>query len=380
MKQSCKVAFILLSAIWLNAGSLFAQITIDRSFFEAQRGKSYSAREFKIDLTSQSQGVLTNVNSIAAQVGAGKVFDFRNLPFPSEPTAFGTIRFLANGESHPFMSEAITNNANLIGTSAWSSSPDTIVWSYMQLTNTSLSILAAGFTRESGGSINIGPLSTLGTVTEPLPQSFGAEWEVILSDLDIPPIRRTTKSYTTIDAWGTLLLPGGLSATAHRERLEIEVITYVNGQEFPALGTPRTTVGYAYQTLEGHSVSINYELDPDQNKYVPEEVSYILQSIQNSTSIRTETTGLPEGFSLSQNYPNPFNPSTTITYSIPFSADVVFKVSDMTGRVVKKSSFSNMRAGDHSFMLDAEGMSSGVYVYSIEAGGYTATKKLTLIR
>jgi len=380
MKQYCRIAFILLTVALVNANYLSAQISIDRAFFESQRGKRYSARTFEIGATSLTPGVTSNVNSIIAQVGANKVFDFRNLPFPSQPSFLAEIRYLANGESHPYANEPLIKDANLIGTTTSPNVPDTTVWSYMRLSDTSLSILASGFTTSNGNEILFGPLSTLGAVSEPLPQTLGTEWEVIFFDLDNPPVRQVSKSYNKIDAWGTLLLPGGRSIPSLRERIDIEVKFFLNGVEFPALGTPRTTIGYSYQTLEGPSASIFFEFDPEQNKYVPDEVSYTLQSVQSSTSMDTDNKLLPEGFNLFQNYPNPFNPSTTISYSIPFRADVTLRISELTGRTISKITFPNKSAGSHTFTFNAQDMSSGVYVYSIEAGGYRTSRMFTLIK
>jgi hypothetical protein len=380
MKQYCRIAFILLTVALVNANYLSAQISIDRAFFESQRGKRYSARTFEIGATSLTPGVTSNINSIIAQVGANKVFDFRNLPFPSQPSFLAEVRYLANGESHPYANESLIKDANLIGTTTSPNVPDTTVWSYMRLSDASFSILASGFTTSNGNDILFGPLSTLGAVSEPLPQTLGTEWEVIFFDLDNPPVRQVSKSYNKIDAWGTLLLPGGRSIPSLRERIDIEVKFFLNGVEFPALGTPRTTIGYSYQTLEGPSASIFFEFDPEQNKYVPDEVSYTLQSVQSSTSMDTDNKLIPEGFNLFQNYPNPFNPSTTISYSIPFRADVTLRISELTGRTISKITFPNKSAGNHTFTFNAQDMSSGIYVYSIEAGGYRTSRMFTLIK
>ncbi len=380
MKQYCRIAFILLGAALVNLNNLSAQISIEKSLFESQKGKRFSIRTFEIGANSLTPGVTSNVNSIIAQVGANKVFDFRSLPFPSQPSFLGEIRYLANGESYPYANEPLIKDANLIASSTSTNMPDTTAWSFMRLSDTSLSILASGFTTSNGNEILFGPLSTLGAVSEPLPQTFGTEWEVIFFELEAPPVRQVSMAYSKIDAWGTLLLPGGRSTPSLRERLDIEVKFFLNGVEFPALGTPPTTIGYYYQTLEGTSANIYFEFDPEQNKYVPNEVSYTLQSVQSSTSLETDNRLLPEGFSLSQNYPNPFNPSTTITYSIPFRADVTLRISELTGRTISKVTFPNMNEGSHTFTFNAQDMSSGIYVYSIEAGGFRTSRLLTLIK
>lgn len=92
-----------------------------------------------------------------------------------------------------------------------------------------------------------------------------------------------------------------------------------------------------------------------------------------------------ENFSLSQNYPNPFNPSTKINFSIPERSFVTMKVYDMTGREVMLLVNNNYSEGIYSVDMDAKGLSSGIYMYSIEVKTESGnllrdTKKLTLIK
>ena len=98
------------------------------------------------------------------------------------------------------------------------------------------------------------------------------------------------------------------------------------------------------------------------------------------TSNPNDHSDLPDGFALEQNYPNPFNPSTTISYSIPFNADVTLSVVDLTGRVVSTMQMPRQSAGTHKVSFDAANLSSGVYLYKINAGGYSASRKFTLIK
>jgi len=88
--------------------------------------------------------------------------------------------------------------------------------------------------------------------------------------------------------------------------------------------------------------------------------------------------GVPEKFTLSQNYPNPFNPSTNINFDIPFDAKVNIKIFDMTGREVVTLVNDFRTAGYYSVNFDASSLSSGIYLYSITAGNFTATKKMML--
>ncbi len=90
---------------------------------------------------------------------------------------------------------------------------------------------------------------------------------------------------------------------------------------------------------------------------------------------------LPSETKLSQNYPNPFNPSTTIKYELPEVSNVRLDVYDMLGRRVATLVNNDAHAaGYHTVIFDASRLSSGVYIYRLQAGSTTITRKLTLIK
>ena len=86
-----------------------------------------------------------------------------------------------------------------------------------------------------------------------------------------------------------------------------------------------------------------------------------------------------------ENYPNPFNPATQITYALPEADLVSINIYDITGRMVKSLVNTSKDAGYHSLRWDAtnnigEGVSAGMYIYTIQAGEYRATKKMVLLK
>ena len=93
----------------------------------------------------------------------------------------------------------------------------------------------------------------------------------------------------------------------------------------------------------------------------------------------------PNTFTLHQNYPNPFNPATQIKYDLPKDAFVNISIYDVMGRMIKSLSNANQTAGYHSLQWDAtndfgEGVSAGMYIYTIQAGEYRSTKKMVLLK
>jgi len=90
--------------------------------------------------------------------------------------------------------------------------------------------------------------------------------------------------------------------------------------------------------------------------------------------------GVPVNFELAQNYPNPFNPKTNINFSIQQSGLVTLKVFNALGQEVATLINQNMQPGKYSVDFDASGLSSGVYIYKFNAGSFTSSKKMTLVR
>lgn len=85
-------------------------------------------------------------------------------------------------------------------------------------------------------------------------------------------------------------------------------------------------------------------------------------------------------YSLAQNYPNPFNPTTSIAYSLEEAGLVNITVFDITGREVATLVNGVMTAGSHSVEFDAAGLPSGIYMYRMEAGDFSAVQKMVLMK
>jgi len=95
------------------------------------------------------------------------------------------------------------------------------------------------------------------------------------------------------------------------------------------------------------------------------------------TSIKVKTE-VPNELLLFQNYPNPFNPETTITYSLPISGFVVLKIFNLAGQKIETLVEELQASGDHQVKWIAQGLPSGIYVYQLQTGEFSVTKKLLL--
>jgi len=85
-------------------------------------------------------------------------------------------------------------------------------------------------------------------------------------------------------------------------------------------------------------------------------------------------------FQLSNNYPNPFNPSTIIRYEIGNTSDVKLKIYNLQGEEIKTLINKEQTAGTYEVKFNANGLSSGIYLYRLQAGNFIETKKMTLIK
>jgi hypothetical protein len=89
---------------------------------------------------------------------------------------------------------------------------------------------------------------------------------------------------------------------------------------------------------------------------------------------------LPSEFALMKNYPNPFNAQTVIDYQLPTTSDVKLEIYNLLGKKVATLVDGHQEAGYKSVTWDASEVSSGIYFYKLNAGEYTETMRMTLIK
>lgn len=106
----------------------------------------------------------------------------------------------------------------------------------------------------------------------------------------------------------------------------------------------------------------------------------VFRSIEVTTSVKDITHRTPSAFKLEQNYPNPFNPSTTIQFEITQRSSVQLKVFDIGGKELTTLVNQVLSPGIYKRTFEAQGLPSGVYFYRIEAGNFSQTKKIILLK
>ena len=103
-------------------------------------------------------------------------------------------------------------------------------------------------------------------------------------------------------------------------------------------------------------------------------------TLDNITAVEDPFPTAPKKYELYQNYPNPFNPTTTIKYSIPKTSLVRITIYNLLGEKVKTIISRFQSAGNYKIIFDASSLSSGVYLYKIQAGQYSSVKKFILLK
>ncbi|MBI2428903.1 MAG: T9SS type A sorting domain-containing protein [Ignavibacteriales bacterium] len=104
------------------------------------------------------------------------------------------------------------------------------------------------------------------------------------------------------------------------------------------------------------------------------------QSSLKKKQIKTFLVNSPSDYALDQNYPNPFNPNTTISYSLPKDGIVVIKIYDALGREVRTLVNEFKSTGRYTADFDASRLASGIYIYKLVSGDYSAVKKMILLK
>ncbi|MEO8399757.1 MAG: T9SS type A sorting domain-containing protein, partial [Ignavibacteriaceae bacterium] len=133
------------------------------------------------------------------------------------------------------------------------------------------------------------------------------------------------------------------------------------------------------------------------NELSSEKIFYRLKQVDFNGNFKfsneIEVNIAPAKFSLEQNYPNPFNPTTKIKYSISTSPQtpllakerdkgevVTLKIYDILGNEITSLVNREQQPGNYEIEFDGSKLGSGVYVYTLKAGNYISSKKMTLMK
>ena len=105
-----------------------------------------------------------------------------------------------------------------------------------------------------------------------------------------------------------------------------------------------------------------------------------LATDHGSIGINNLSNEIPQKYVLEQNYPNPFNPNTVISFQLPVAGNASLKIYDMLGREVANLVNEQLAPGTYEVDWNASQFSGGIYFYTLSAGDYRETKRMTLIK
>ncbi|MFZ0453252.1 MAG: T9SS type A sorting domain-containing protein [Ignavibacteriaceae bacterium] len=170
------------------------------------------------------------------------------------------------------------------------------------------------------------------------------------------------------------------------------LITGINGDDSAATGTYIKARGWAdaaikwivpgglpmypaiYAVIDpGNQIM---EIHENNNKGFNVLGSQLITDVADHKSISS----IPNSPALYQSYPNPFNPTTHIEYSIPQKVMVTLNVFNILGQKVETLVSGVEAPGKHNITFDGSRYASGVYIYRLQAGSYSFTKKMVLLK
>lgn len=144
-----------------------------------------------------------------------------------------------------------------------------------------------------------------------------------------------------------------------------------------------TDVGNTWIPVNSGLTSLNIQcitVTPQGYVFVGTAGAGVFRTVESTNSARENNWQIPREYTLKQNYPNPFNPVTTIEYELPSATLVKVTVFDVLGRVVAVLEDGYRHAGHHVLRFYAVNTPSGVLFYRLDAGAYTQTRRMMLLR
>ncbi|MEQ8525357.1 alpha-amylase family glycosyl hydrolase [Gracilimonas sp.] len=140
-----------------------------------------------------------------------------------------------------------------------------------------------------------------------------------------------------------------------------------------------------YNFFEGTSITVGdpnmtFTLEPGEFRiYTTKQFETPEEGLLTSSESKSDS-DLPDSFRLRQNYPNPFNPTTTISFDVAKAGVVKLEVFDVLGRKVAQLANERKAAGSYTLNFDAGNLSSGMYIYRLQAGEKVFTRKMMLVK
>lgn len=149
-----------------------------------------------------------------------------------------------------------------------------------------------------------------------------------------------------------------------------------DGAKVAELAATNVATGHSYSWVDGNvenGVSYTYTLES--------------VDVNGNVEVLAATNATPDApnsvvakFALEQNFPNPFNPETNINFELAQASNVTLRVFNLVGQEVATLVSGPQAAGRHTVSFDGANLTSGMYIYRLEAGEFSATRKMVLMK
>jgi hypothetical protein len=166
----------------------------------------------------------------------------------------------------------------------------------------------------------------------------------------------------------------GISGTVTGSSIQLPTGSYTINNQTVVIDLNYNLIS-ANQLASGQQVKVWVVVDPSSNK-----TALQIQALVSSPTGVDESPAVVNEFELEQNYPNPFNPSTTISFTLTANQFVTLKVFNALGEEVSTLVNGNLTHGLHSVNFNANGLSSGFYIYRLESGNQVQVRKMMLLK
>jgi hypothetical protein len=200
---------------------------------------------------------------------------------------------------------------------------------------------------------------------------------------------RAGNSFTTTvgsfdaDAWFKTTSYGNRAYTQPSEVQLVDPFNLTAPNPLPQTGSPAASgASFANANLGSFFTTTSYvgAFDPSSERWDAGWSNYN-PNATDYTVVGVEDEGISlSDFNLSQNYPNPFNPTTSISFNVPSTTELLLKVFNILGKEVASVVNGVFQSGSHTVSFDASNLTSGTYFYQLITPASIITKKMTLLK
>ena len=238
-------------------------------------------------------------------------------------------------------------------------------------------------TADNSATWSMQTLSVIGNYTSAIGFNSNKLYGVAATSTSLPMISRTTDGGLT---WNSINVGSGVSGECYFNWIPNTPVIYIlganggvkrstdNGMTWVTTPTAGVTNLTGFDFVQVNNVVYGYAVSSSG------QVIRLVDTLQVLTGNINGNSETPKSFSLEQNYPNPFNPTSNIKYSLPKNAYVKLTVFDAMGREVTTLEEGFKPAGNYEAVFNGTNFSSGLYFYKLQAGDFTETKKMLMVK